>query len=526
MKEVVLLSAVALVPDAFDRVLHWVIPSYPLHGLFHSLPFYVALILVLSLTYRKVVVYPAMAAFSASLDFLNVNPQSLMYPLYSPASTAHIPFVRGKIESFMGHFPHTLGYRLSVGHYLVFELIGLFIFLSIVRRAIRRPVVAAPGDRCAEERIYQLFLRIVAPTSPSAGFLLNARELTALREVAIRHNMLALMHVRLRNLSGNVGGDMEKFLEEGKKYFMKCAALSARQEDLENRVVSLLRREGLRTVVMRGNAIARDIYNDPNSRTSADIDILVRRNDIPRITSTLSDAGYSIDSSMPVEYCFSHIHHATFYSPEENIPVEIHWLFGVPYFFNVSSEQIWDEVVCSDDGECRLSPEFKMIMLLVHHHSHSFRELKILVDILWTMHKYDREIDWHGFALKLKRTGLVKTTNIAMSQIRLLWGETADRLSSIGILDGALEKIDCRVPKALEAYFAPDISKDYHRQIYRDKLIARLALDKWRTIIHSFFLTLLPAPRAIKELYGDRRNWMLPYNYSRFITWRLAEWRK
>ena len=33
-------------------------------------------------------------------------------------------------------------------------------------------------------------------------------------------------------------------------------------------------------------------------------------------------------------------------------------------------------------------------------------------------------------------------------------------------------------------------------------------------------------PEDIKALYGDKRRWSLPFNYSRFIAWRLMAWKK
>ncbi len=377
----------------------------------------------------------------------------------------------------------------------------------------------------AEDRMHRLFLRTVAPGDLSGFTALNAGELTALRDIAYAHNMLALVYTRLRKLSGN-SADIGKFLEDGKSYLLRTAALSARQETLERSVQSLLMRDGVRSVLMRGNAIARDIYLDPNCRTSSDIDILVEKDCIPKAASILTEAGYSTDASMPPAYCFSRIHHATFYSPGEEMPVEIHWLFGLPYFFDVSSAEIWKGVVCGDGGECRLSPEMHMIMLLVHHHSHSFRQLKILTDILWAMNSYDSVIDWQGFASRLKRAGLMKTARITLSQIEPLWGGTANGPAAVEILSGALDRIGCRIPGALEAYFRPDMTKDYRSTVYSDKLIARLALDNRGTIIRSFGKTLFPEPRAIKELYGDNRNWTLPINYSRFIAWRLEAWKK
>ncbi len=216
-------------------------------------------------------------------------------------------------------------------------------------------------------------------------------------------------------------------MEESKGLYLKSIAISVKQEAVENEIISLLRRRGIPAAVIKGNRIAKEIYDDLNCRTSADIDILIRRGDAIKVESVLSKAGYIGDSDIPLIYCLSRIHHTTYYHPQNNIPIEIHWRFGIPYFFKITSEEIWNEVIFADSGQARLTPEMLMIMLLIHHHSHSFRELKILVDILWSLYKYDNEIDWHKFAKRLRKIGLLKSTQIILSQVQSLWKETAER---------------------------------------------------------------------------------------------------
>lgn len=165
-----------------------------------------------------------------------------------------------------------------------------------------------------------------------------------------------------------------------------------------------------------------------------------------------------------------------------------------------------------------------MIMLLVHHHTHSFRELKILVDILWAFHKYEDVIDWNLFAQKIRKIGLLKSTQIILSQVQSLWKETAEKMKSFQILQKELEDIGCRVPKFLLSYFQMDIDRKNIPNIYKDKLIARFALDRWPDILLSFPRTLFPVPEAIKEIYKDKRNLTLPFNYMRFIKWRVGDW--
>ena len=97
-------------------------------------------------------------------------------------------------------------------------------------------------------------------------------------------------------------------------------------------------------------------------------------------------------------------------------------------------------------------------------------------------------------------------------------------MKSIQILQHEIVRMECKVSSFLLSYFRMDLNKKYHSEIYKDKLIARLALDKWSTIILSYFKTLFPVPLAVKELFQDKRTWTLPFNYLRFIRWRIKDW--
>ncbi len=277
-------------------------------------------------------------------------------------------------------------------------------------------------------------------------------------------------------------------------------------------------------MVIKGNQIAKEIYDDPNCRISSDIDILIRRDDAIAADSILIEAGYIGEADVPLIYCLSHIHHASYDHPGNRILIEIHWGFGVPYFFKLDSKEIWDEVIISESGDSRLSPAMLMFMLLIHHHSHSFRELKILVDIMWAMWKYEDVIDWHLFAQQIKKSGLIRTTLINLNQMRSLWEKDIDQMESVKALKQELAEAGHRVPAFLLSYFRMDIGSDSTSNMYKDKLVARLALDRLSTTVLSYFRTLFPVPEAIKELYKDRRNWSLPFNYLKFIKWRVKEW--
>jgi hypothetical protein len=242
------------------------------------------------------------------------------------------------------------------------------------------------------------------------------------------------------------------------------------------------------------------------------------------VDALLKKQGYACMEKTPVKYCFNHIHHAAYNHSGKSSVVEIHWNFGVPYFFGLTSDDIWEKTLRTGSGEYRLLPEMQLILLLVHHHSHSFRELKILVDILWALNRFEHDIDWNAFAGRIEKIGLVKTAMISLNQIRSLWDETDNNIPAVRALEKGLGHRGNRLPKFLTTYFRMDLERETPYSLYKDKFIARFALDGWSRIGMSFLKTLIPAPVAIKELYGDYRNLTLPLNYLRFLSWRIKEW--
>ena len=371
-----------------------------------------------------------------------------------------------------------------------------------------------------------LFLKLIQPFPLKSLSTINKEELSEVKSQGLKNNLLMLIYTQLQKYQDEISKNdyIEKFLAEIKPLYFSSVTRSIKQEAIEKDIIFLLQKKDIPAIIIRGNEIAREIYGEPYSRNSTDVDILIKLSDALSVDSILTDNKYSRNDSLPLKFWFHRLHHAVYYHPETNDIIEVHWNFGIPSFFRLSSEEIWREVIVTDGDSLKLTPEMFIIMLLLHHHMHFFREFRILVDVLWAFHKYEDVIDWNLFAQKIRKIGLLKSTQIILSQVQSLWKETAEEMKSVQILQQEIERMGYKVPGFLLSYFQMDSNKKYYAEIYKDKLIARLALDKWSTIIFSYFNTLFPVPEAIKELYSTKSNWALPYNYLRFIKWRVREW--
>ena len=373
-----------------------------------------------------------------------------------------------------------------------------------------------------------LFLKLIEPVPIKEPVHITRDELPEIRKLAERRGLLMLLHKRLTENMAVIEPkeEVERFIEKLQPLRYVTIARSIRLENISQEILRLLGREGIPAVVLRGNAIARDLYGDPYCRSSSDIDLLIRRSDVVPADSALCGIGCRRDDPLPLMFWINRVHHAVYVYPETCDLIEIHWDFGIPSYFRLASEEIWAEVFFDASGILGFSMEMDIIQLLIHHHMHAFRELKILVDILWALLKYDREMDWNAFADRLRKMGLLKTAMITLAQINSIWKDIGSEMECIKTLMQAFRYMGGDLPGYLLSYFRMEIDRDYRFQANGDKLMSRFALDGAATICLSFLKSFFPMPDDIKALYEDKRGWALPLNYSRFITWRLTEWKK
>lgn len=87
-----------------------------------------------------------------------------------------------------------------------------------------------------------------------------------------------LVYSRLKKYRKEHGsnGYIDGFLEKNRELRLASTAISVRQEAVQNEIFSLLTNNGIPSAVIKGNTLAADVYDDPNSRSSDDIDILIR----------------------------------------------------------------------------------------------------------------------------------------------------------------------------------------------------------------------------------------------------------
>lgn len=366
----------------------------------------------------------------------------------------------------------------------------------------------------------RVFSQLMSPLSFGSKIRMDRETLVEYHKLAIQYNVELLFYAQLRRYLQEVGGDdvVEIFLQSQKEKALRLVAFLLPLRVVEGDLLRLLGEAGVDAVVLKGRAIAQDIYGDINSRVSGDLDLLVKELDVELVDTILLSNGFVRQDIEPLPFLRYRRHHTVYLSKDSryNIPIEIHWNFSIPGFFKLSSQQIWQHVDKLECGTCKLSAEMNLVLLLMHHHMHGFKQLRHVIDLLWAFAVYDDKIDWFVFSHEMKKIGLLGCAKVAIRQMEALWPQESQRLVGLGIV-----KEQTRNSHVLPVLSPLQLEPGAGVLTLRDKVVMRLALDRLSAVLFSFIKSVLPSPQVLEELYKDQQKSMLASKYLRYIRWRF-----
>jgi hypothetical protein len=179
-----------------------------------------------------------------------------------------------------------------------------------------------------------------------------------------------------------------------------------------------LRQNGIRAIVLKGPALAVQLYRSASLRECRDLDILVAKEDLPRAISVLHASGYRLDRSYEGRPdTFQTDKHLLFVHQDTRGRLELHWAISIPSRqLELPFEMLWnnrDEVsvlgtVASVPGRTDLP-----LILAVHGSSHYWTSLKWVCDVATFLHHYP-DINWTNVRKDAKSAGCWRMLLVAI----------------------------------------------------------------------------------------------------------------
>lgn len=257
-----------------------------------------------------------------------------------------------------------------------------------------------------------------------------------------RHGLSPLLYHSLRaiNLHDQIGSDV---MDRLKTAYYSNALRNLRLYDELRLILAGFDQAGIKSIVLKGAALAEPVYKNVALRVMSDIDLLIQKEDLKRAQSVMKQLGYSSGQKRLAEWHIRNHHHLLAYTFQGRVaPVEIHFdLFPPMYNFTMEIDDFWKATrSCKiQNAEMRVfSVEDQILHLAVHGAllGGRFIDLCNLCDISEILSLYGDQVNWERLFEKDKDRTIVKNLHTSLYLVRYLLGNEKVPVGALTRLEG------------------------------------------------------------------------------------------
>ncbi|MEE9911664.1 MAG: nucleotidyltransferase family protein [Deltaproteobacteria bacterium] len=250
--------------------------------------------------------------------------------------------------------------------------------------------------------------------------------------LARQHSVSPLLHHRLKSLALSLPVEPA---DELKKDHLVLSMRNVRLYHILSDVLQLLQEKNIAVMVLKGAYLAEAVYSDIGLRGMNDIDLLVKKDDLPRVEQTLlASGGEATDCQRVIT---QDNYHFGYKLPGSGIKAEIHWTLMAMDNVTNDIHGMWARsqgVTIAQTATRALSPEDLLLHLCLHMAKHVFdMQLRMLCDIGEVVRHYEAKLDWSQIDSRARRWGIQRAVYVILrlAQELLEAAVPADRLASL-----------------------------------------------------------------------------------------------
>jgi hypothetical protein len=263
-------------------------------------------------------------------------------------------------------------------------------------------------------------------------------------------------------------------------------------------------RAAIPVIPLKGPLLAEDLWEEPGLRPFTDLDLLVRRADVPRAVALLEAFGLrALEWERPLAYELAHATAACFVPalPESSaLPVDLHWdLVGFPAGARprgLDVEEVWRRAEPGDAWGrpvLRLEREDLLLYLALHlavHHP--LDGLAWQPDVALLVRRHGVDLQWERVVERARRWSVSGAVYLALRLVE-------ERLAP-GVPAAVLAGLRPRGPRGA---LLDRIGRGGGR--WRpEHLAALLVLDRTRDLAKALATAAAPPPAWVRSRYGTR----------------------
>jgi hypothetical protein len=216
-----------------------------------------------------------------------------------------------------------------------------------------------------------------------AAQLIDAVDWCVLAERLETRRLLPLLGERIIMLAGSRAP--ESFVEATRRAIQQCYEQDRWLELITAHVTDVLRGAGIPSLPLKGPTLGKALYGELGRRPSADIDVLVAREDLPGAIATAARLGYRSPGgeadAPPLPLLHVRLDHTTRALP----PLEVHW--RVHWYESRFSRELLHRSIDSHESGSAPPLSHELASLLLFYARDGFVDLRLACDLAawWDM---------------------------------------------------------------------------------------------------------------------------------------------
>ena len=354
--------------------------------------------------------------------------------------------------------------------------------------------------------MYRLLASAWDPTGLPAAEVIPWPEVLRL---AVPSNVGGAVYAATQGMREALPSDVREELEQA---LYRSAAANTRCLRQLAQLRAALLNVGTPLLLLKGAALAQELYGDVALRLIGDIDLAVPQEHVRSCRQVLLELGYVPDRIE--EQAGSLLAHSNqeLFLPPDPYPagVELHWhILDVPYYLrHVPMDWFWEhtESLLIDEQPYRvLNPEANLIYLPAHlalHHR--FQGLHSYLDLAQLIVRNRDQLDWDRIAATARSFDLLTALRETLERLAECWPslplDTARRL---------LQAV--RPSRTDERLFHLITGEERNPNLYVYTTL--VSMPDFAARARFAWANLFPQPAYMKSRYGVRAGWQLPYWY-------------
>jgi hypothetical protein len=314
-------------------------------------------------------------------------------------------------------------------------------------------------------------------------------------------------------------------MEQLRMYYLFSAARNHVILSRLEQIVRLFAARGIPVVLLKGAALLSLVYQDLALRPMADVDLLVRREDLQQAANLLCEMGLSPRKTRrsPEDYETGHHHWVPFASPDGLLVVELHRTIVPPRAqVGASVDDLWrraEPIRLGTATVLTLCPSDLLLHLCIHAScNHLFTpSLRCVYDLSLTASSLAGTIDWPNFIESARAWNAGRYVYCCLWLVQTLMPAPVPGTVIAAVLPpSALGGIERRAMRglALHMVLRPEQSRpvpSWLLQVVWDQVVGPLGpagkaaivwAALWRGLVESARLTFPGLPKHLLVLYA------------------------